>query len=321
MPAMAVAPEAPTLSTAGGVQLWVVRHAERIDETPAGPAWQQRHPREWFDPPLTDAGKQQAERMAQSVSRQLGKAPVVGAIFCSPLRRALQTAEPLSEALGLPIQVLPALGACTAACMKYGLAALPELPAADAAAGDVTPPRSSLRLLFSPSWTTERAALAAVEGGGSLFVGRKQRRRASMAASRDGLEQEQDTGDDGLSDLPLLLAAQRAALCPRASWAEDSEQPLESATAACERLCAAVAAAAKAEAVETGSSQPSPIVLVVGHRELMYDFHAREDVDSHGLPMRTPDYASVMKLQALSGVGAESQFRWFVLEMPKPLRR
>ena len=53
---------------------------------------------------LNDNGRQQAERLAQALS----KAPVK-AIYSSPLERAVETAEPLARALELPIQIAPGL--------------------------------------------------------------------------------------------------------------------------------------------------------------------------------------------------------------------
>lgn len=53
---------------------------------------------------LNEKGKQQARQVAQA----LGKAPVK-AIYSSPLERAVETAEPLAQALNLPIHIAPGL--------------------------------------------------------------------------------------------------------------------------------------------------------------------------------------------------------------------
>jgi probable phosphoglycerate mutase len=47
-------------------------------------------------------------RQAQSLADVLGKTPIK-AIYSSPLERALETAEPLSQALGLPVILRPGL--------------------------------------------------------------------------------------------------------------------------------------------------------------------------------------------------------------------
>ncbi len=53
---------------------------------------------------LNENGRQQAEELA----RVLGQAPIK-AIYSSPLERAVETAEPLAQALALPVQIAPGL--------------------------------------------------------------------------------------------------------------------------------------------------------------------------------------------------------------------
>lgn len=48
--------------------------------------------------PLSELGKQQAEKTARSLAKE-----GISAIYCSDLLRAVQTAEPLAELLGMPI--------------------------------------------------------------------------------------------------------------------------------------------------------------------------------------------------------------------------
>jgi broad specificity phosphatase PhoE len=75
------------------MELVLVRHAlpVRIDATPDGsPA----------DPGLADLGRAQAERVVQALSLD-----EVHAVYSSPARRALETAAPLVEKLGLPVTV------------------------------------------------------------------------------------------------------------------------------------------------------------------------------------------------------------------------
>lgn len=54
--------------------------------------------------PLDDTGLAQA----QALARHLADFPVA-AIYSSPLRRAVQTAQPIAQQLGLPVQPLPGL--------------------------------------------------------------------------------------------------------------------------------------------------------------------------------------------------------------------
>jgi broad specificity phosphatase PhoE len=53
------------------------------------------------DEPLTELGREQARALAQ----RLGVQAVVGALYSSPLLRAVQSAEIIGEALGLDVQV------------------------------------------------------------------------------------------------------------------------------------------------------------------------------------------------------------------------
>jgi broad specificity phosphatase PhoE len=77
--------------------IWLVRHAHR---------WDFFQP-EWFntatypyDPPLSPEGQKQAI----SISNLLRQEPIQR-IFTSPFLRTIQTAVPLSEVLGLPLQL------------------------------------------------------------------------------------------------------------------------------------------------------------------------------------------------------------------------
>ncbi len=52
------------------------------------------------DPPLSDAGRAQAERMARWLARER-----IDRLYASPLQRARQTAEPLADLHGLEIEL------------------------------------------------------------------------------------------------------------------------------------------------------------------------------------------------------------------------
>lgn len=288
-------------------RLWVVRHGERADEDPVGgPEWLLDHPDGWYDPPLTKNGKRQAAKMAVEVCQQLeqeGPLPAIGAIYCSPFKRALQTAEPLAAALRLPICVVQSLAGCTAVAHEEGLALI-----------------EGTKLVVRPS----RSTLASTA---ELLV--------------DDNPPPSPRSADGY-DLPLLDAAGRAELCPAVpEWFEEhrlvpprlaSEQLCASVARACAALDGAAAdgagaagadagaggAAASGDEAEAGgagaSSRRTPLVLIVAHRELMYDFYERPDVDTRGHCMGAPEYASVFKLARLLPGG---MYCWAVHEMPK----
>ena len=64
------------------------------------------------DPPLTERGQQQADRLGAFVAtgghldqRERESGPRFHQVYCSPMLRTLQTARPVSEALGLPSQL------------------------------------------------------------------------------------------------------------------------------------------------------------------------------------------------------------------------
>ncbi|MGB0384089.1 MAG: histidine phosphatase family protein [Ardenticatenaceae bacterium] len=61
-------------------------------------------PEEGGDPPLTPAGVKQAERVARRLASE-----GVDHIVSSPMRRAIETAIPLSERVGLEIEIVEAL--------------------------------------------------------------------------------------------------------------------------------------------------------------------------------------------------------------------
>ena len=57
------------------------------------------------DVPLNERGRLQAQALAAALAARYE----IDAIYASPLQRALATAQPLAEALGLPVQVEPGL--------------------------------------------------------------------------------------------------------------------------------------------------------------------------------------------------------------------
>ncbi|MCS7275921.1 MAG: histidine phosphatase family protein [Dehalococcoidia bacterium] len=76
----------------GATRLYLIRHAQSLSNT--GEA------REWSDPPLTEVGRLQAQRLADRLARQ-----GLDAILSSPSRRALETARFIADATGLPVEV------------------------------------------------------------------------------------------------------------------------------------------------------------------------------------------------------------------------
>lgn len=115
------------LDGAAEVRAWVVRHGERVDETEEARVWYDTiDPERWFDPPLTEAGREQARRAARRLADTHER---VGfeAIYVSPLLRTLQTAEEMAKLLKLKVVVVPGLCECAAAVRRRGLRAMPLL--------------------------------------------------------------------------------------------------------------------------------------------------------------------------------------------------
>jgi broad specificity phosphatase PhoE len=77
--------------------LWLVRHGERRDE--ADPGWVDQADRP-HDPPLTDHGRWQAERVADRL-----RGREIGAIYSSPFLRAAETAHIVAQRLDCPLFV------------------------------------------------------------------------------------------------------------------------------------------------------------------------------------------------------------------------
>ncbi|CAE8589884.1 unnamed protein product [Polarella glacialis] len=306
--------------TAVLARLWVVRHGERVDETPEGKQWSFDFPDQWHDPPLTAMGHQQALRAAEELAQELRSGSLkLEAVHCSPLRRAMQTAEPLSNLLGLPLQVVASAGGCTAALQKYGLAEL-------RCEGQPSQNNSNNnKLLFNPSTVTRsraiagRAQLHELAGpAGSLLPGRAwpppgpDGLWASASATTTSASSSKVGTKSGFQDLPLLNQEQRQELCPNATWLEDFDSPLEPAVEACMRLCQATMNKHELRVPAESLGTEAPIVLVVAHRELMWDLY--EGIHPKGR-MSTPGYASVLKLRLESS--PEGGPRWLVDALPK----
>jgi broad specificity phosphatase PhoE len=89
------------------MELVLVRHAlpVRIDATPDGrPA----------DPQLADLGRAQAQRLLEALRHDH-----VAALYSSPAARALETAAPLAEAMGLPLGIEPGIAEFDASDTSY----------------------------------------------------------------------------------------------------------------------------------------------------------------------------------------------------------
>mmetsp|Transcript_115836 Transcript_115836/g.360792 ORF Transcript_115836/g.360792 Transcript_115836/m.360792 type:complete len:352 (+) Transcript_115836:65-1120(+) len=89
--------------------LLLVRHGERLDYV--DPAWlPANRAGEPWNPPLSDAGKEQAEALPLAVDAWCQKLGVqLGAVYSSPLLRTRQTAQPTAARFGLDVRPVPNL--------------------------------------------------------------------------------------------------------------------------------------------------------------------------------------------------------------------
>jgi len=99
----------------------VVRHGERVDESAGAKEWKRRTRKERrFDPPLTDAGAEQAREIATILLAEHARGTITR-LWTSPLARCLATAHELSLVLEVPVSVVPGLASCAAAPRRVGV--------------------------------------------------------------------------------------------------------------------------------------------------------------------------------------------------------
>jgi broad specificity phosphatase PhoE len=84
--------------------LYIVRHGDPHEDHPQRPG----------DPPLTVLGRRQARRRAHQLARH-----PIDRIVSSPQQRALDTAAPLAEKLGLKIEVIEGLAEVDVGVARY----------------------------------------------------------------------------------------------------------------------------------------------------------------------------------------------------------
>lgn len=107
------------------MKIYLVRHGQS--------RWQVERNEDDWDSPLTEIGQEQAKLLGKWLATKptldfRNKPIEIARIFCSPLLRAQQTAEPTATNLGLPIETLPTLKES-----DFWLA--PHLPQFDSPAG------------------------------------------------------------------------------------------------------------------------------------------------------------------------------------------
>lgn len=84
------------LNNPNAVRLYLIRHGESASNA----ARREGKPAD-FDPPLTDVGWKQAERVGERLAREK-----VDAVYASPLQRAYNTGNEVAKRLGLTVKVI-----------------------------------------------------------------------------------------------------------------------------------------------------------------------------------------------------------------------
>lgn len=151
-----------TLEDEGASELILVRHGEPdYDREPNGhAAW---------DPPLTDAGVEQAERLADRLARL-----PVDAVYGSTMRRAIDTALPVARRQGLELQYEDDLREITfdPEAMRAGGGENGSL-ARDLAERFLSVPRWDSLPGFEPSRLFRHRVIQAIERIASAHLGRR----------------------------------------------------------------------------------------------------------------------------------------------------
>ena len=105
------------------INLIVIRHAERVDETDQRNVFTQavKNAKAWHgDPWISQSGFAQAAKMAEVVAKSLGsRKDTFSKVYVSPLQRTVATAELLCKALDKPLAATKSL-AFAKALIDYG---------------------------------------------------------------------------------------------------------------------------------------------------------------------------------------------------------
>jgi hypothetical protein len=244
------------------IEVVLLRHAERVDETSERDEWARNCGDRYWDPPITQRGLRQSRDAGEELLLGHARRPF-SCIYVSPCLRTVQTAAELAQVLGLPLRCAPGLAECAAAVTQKGIASFRPVTASAVANGcgcgrgrgagtalaatAEPPPRPSRP---APRFLTE-AELALHCPEGTRFLARD------------------DTYEGFFACAARLAAAERDALI----W--DAALGSMGAASAASGSDSAVAAAASGSEAASGSTgaaaSPSVRVLMVTHREGIRD--------------------------------------------------
>ena len=122
------------------IEVVLLRHAERVDETAERDEWARNCGDRYWDPPITKRGLRQSRDAGEALLLEHARRPF-SCIHVSPCLRTVQTAAELAQLLGLPLRCAPGLAECAAAVTQKGIESFRPVTAADAT-GRMSPPRN-----------------------------------------------------------------------------------------------------------------------------------------------------------------------------------
>lgn len=128
------------------MEVVLLRHAERVDETPQRAQWAQSCGDRYWDPPITQRGIEQSRAAGKALLREHRARPFA-CVLASPCLRTVQTAAEVAAELGLPVRCAPGLAECAAAVHQHGIKAFQPSISQEggAAAANVQPRAKPLR--------------------------------------------------------------------------------------------------------------------------------------------------------------------------------
>ena len=103
------------------VEVVLLRHAERVDETAERGEWARDCGDRYWDPPITQRGLRQSRDAGEALLLEHARRPF-SCIYVSPCLRTVQTAAELAQVLGLPLRCAPGLAECAAFVARKGIA-------------------------------------------------------------------------------------------------------------------------------------------------------------------------------------------------------
>ena len=298
------------------IEVVLLRHAERVDETAERDEWARSCGNRYWDPPITQRGLGQSRDAGEALLHEHTRLPF-SCVYVSPCLRTVQTAAELAQVIGLPLRCVPGLAECAAAVNQKGIASFRPVPTA-AAKGQVPGANTGAGVGVGAN-----AATAEAEHRQQL---EPPHRLSRPPTPRRFLTESAVSAET----VRFLTESELAVHCPEGTRFLARDDTYEDFFACVARLAAAerdaqtghaisaaaaAAVAASTTAAPTGAmAAPSLRVLMVTHREGIRDLCALA-----GSPHRRTPYccAAVYAFDVTpAAVGANGASTWTLLSPP-----